>query len=160
MSRLSSRVLHQSTTYHLTRFDFSLPDILFELPAREMRGPRGVAATLSVPQAVFAENGWIHKRQVSASQYRGQTTNRLRAYQATTEESWAESKEQAKTATAKGLVCNRCRTAKLRCSRDRPNCSHCLKSGALWVITLSLECSRVLMQVLNASVNPSGSGSG
>jgi hypothetical protein len=50
--------------------------------ARSRDAGCGVAATLSVPQAVFAENGWIHKRQVSASQYRGQTTNMLRAYQA------------------------------------------------------------------------------
>ncbi|KAF1922533.1 uncharacterized protein M421DRAFT_77921 [Didymella exigua CBS 183.55] len=40
----------------------------------------------------------------------------------------ADSPDQAKPAT-EGLACNGCRKAKLRCSRDRPNCLHCRKTG-------------------------------
>ncbi|PSN65475.1 hypothetical protein BS50DRAFT_556125 [Corynespora cassiicola Philippines] len=32
-------------------------------------------------------------------------------------------------AASESLACNGCRRAKLRCSRDRPNCAHCRKTG-------------------------------
>ncbi|KAH6611852.1 fungal-specific transcription factor domain-containing protein [Boeremia exigua] len=44
------------------------------------------------------------------------------------EDNQAEANDQAKPVT-EGLACNGCRKAKLRCSRDRPNCLHCRKTG-------------------------------
>ncbi|KAJ4983062.1 transcriptional regulatory protein [Stagonosporopsis vannaccii] len=44
------------------------------------------------------------------------------------EENQTETNDQAKQSTD-GLACNGCRKAKLRCSRDRPNCLHCRKTG-------------------------------
>ncbi|KAF2621348.1 hypothetical protein BU25DRAFT_482929 [Macroventuria anomochaeta] len=44
------------------------------------------------------------------------------------EDNQVEGNDQAKPAL-EGLACNGCRKAKLRCSRDRPNCLHCRKTG-------------------------------
>ena len=37
--------------------------------------------------------------------------------------------EESSTAAAVGLACNVCRKSKLRCSRDKPACQHCRKTG-------------------------------
>ncbi|EJT71403.1 hypothetical protein GGTG_10662 [Gaeumannomyces tritici R3-111a-1] len=41
----------------------------------------------------------------------------------------AAAQPEAAAAASLGLACNRCRKAKLRCSRERPACQHCRKGG-------------------------------
>ncbi|KAL5407652.1 hypothetical protein PMIN03_007024 [Paraphaeosphaeria minitans] len=44
--------------------------------------------------------------------------------------SYAEQKASSPPKSAPDIACNNCRKAKLRCSRDRPSCAHCRKTGA------------------------------
>lgn len=58
------------------------------------------------------------------------------------EENQIDGNDQAKP-IAEGLACNGCRKAKLRCSRDRPNCLHCRKTGRLQLSSSDVMYNRL-----------------